>query len=37
MNMKLFRRLCGALALMAIAGGALAQAYPNRPIRLIAP
>ena len=37
MNMQLFRRLCGALVLMAVAGGALAQAYPNRPIRIIAP
>ena len=37
MNMQLFRRLCGALVLMAVAGAALAQAYPNRPIRIIAP
>ena len=36
MNTKLARHLCAAM-LMALAGTALAQTYPNRPIKLIAP
>ena len=36
MTSNFVRRLCAAMLLLA-AGGALAQAYPNRPIKLIAP
>ena len=36
MTSNFVRRLCAAMLLLA-AGGALAQSYPNRPIKLIAP
>jgi tripartite-type tricarboxylate transporter receptor subunit TctC len=35
--MKLIARICFGLLLLALTGAALAQGYPNRPIRLIVP
>lgn len=32
-----FNRICGALALSALAGLAMAQTYPNRPVKLVVP
>ncbi|MEK9950607.1 MAG: tripartite tricarboxylate transporter substrate binding protein [Curvibacter sp.] len=37
MKRNFLKRLAGGLLLAALAGGALAQDYPNKPIRIVAP